>query len=123
MIKKYRKKPVEVEAIQFTGTLEHIEEIQLFVGDEYTVQSSETFIDPFGGQYSSVEESFSDTSGYLSSDEGLNIYRMNHYHEGALFLAVNHFLIRGENGIQKKRGEFITMAPDVFKKTYEEVEG
>jgi len=42
MTKKYRKKPVVIEAIQFTGTGDSLEECAHFIGDENLAGDPET---------------------------------------------------------------------------------
>lgn len=89
MIKKYRKKPVEIEAIEFIDTPERIEEIFNFMENE-TMR---------------VDYSVYDRPAVLI--ETL---------EGTMRADVGDYIIKGING------EFYPCKPDIFKKTYEEVE-
>ena len=78
---KYRKKPVVIEAVQWTGY--NFEEIGAFIG----------------GLHYPVE-----TRGILI-----------HTLEGDMVANINDFIIKGING------EFYPCKPDIFEKTYEEV--
>ena len=89
MIKKYRKKPVKIEAIEFIDTPERIEEIFNFIGDE-TIR---------------VDYSIYNRPAVLI--ETL---------EGTMRADVGDYIIKGING------EFYPCKPDIFKKTYEEVQ-
>lgn len=89
MIKKYRKKPVEIEAIEFMDTPERIEEIFNFMENE------------------TMRVDYSVYSRPAVLIETL---------EGTMRADVGDYIIKGING------EFYPCKPDIFKKTYEEVE-
>ena len=89
---KYRKKPVEVEAVQWTGT--NKEEIDNFVGD------SAMWLHDLVYRPHDYEE------GYI-----LNIQTL----EGTMRAKVGDYIIKGVNG------EFYPCKPDIFEKTYEKI--
>lgn len=81
MIKKYRKKPVIIKAIQYNG--DNKVEIQLFIGK------------------------------YINDKNGsLQIKTL----EGTMFAKKGDYIIKGI------KGEFYPCKPDIFGKTYEEIE-
>lgn len=92
MIKKYKKKPVIVEAIQFVNTDERINLIKKFVG-----------------------ESFISKQGW----DTLNLKTVRNYYiktlEGDMNVSQGDFIIKGING------EFYPCKSDIFLKTYEEI--
>ena len=100
---KYRKKPVVVEAVQWTGDNE--EEIKAFAGDaamfEYVVND--------GGNISAYDER--PQSGYILQI-GLGIKTL----EGIMIASLGDYIIRGVNG------EYYPCKPDIFEKTYEKAE-
>lgn len=83
---KYRKKPVIIEAIQWTGI--NLEEIKWFMKEAFKGSSIS-------------EETFEFTIQTL---------------EGDMKASLGDFIIKGVNG------EFYPCKPDIFQKTYEEVE-
>jgi len=90
---KYRKKPVVIEAIQWTGN--NLREIIDFIGlhesaNKWTWQEYEAVV----------------------SRDGLKIFTL----EGPFIASVGDFIIQGVNG------EFYPCKPDIFEKTYEKVE-
>lgn len=89
MIKKYKKKPIVIEAIQFIDTAERIEEIFKFMNNE-TMR---------------VDYSVDDHPVILI--ETL---------EGTMRAEENDYIIKGVNR------EFYPCKPEIFLKTYEEVE-
>lgn len=89
MIKKYRKKPVEIEAIEFIDTPERIEEIFNFMENETMRVDYSVYCRP-----------------------AVLIETL----EGTMRADVGDYIIKGING------EFYPCKPDIFKKTYEEVE-
>lgn len=89
MIKKYRKKPVEIEAIEFMDTPERIEEIFNFMENETMRVDYSVY-----GRPAVLIETL----------------------EGTMRADVGDYIIKGING------EFYPCKPDIFKKTYEEVE-
>jgi len=82
-MKKYRKKPVAIEAVQYNG--KNIEDIEKFMNRK-------------------VER-------YINSDS-IFIFTL----EGTMEASVGDYVIKGVNG------EFYPCKPDIFKKTYEEVD-
>lgn len=102
---KYRKKPVEIEAVRWTG--ENVDEIKEFVG----VQAKFTYYtcpDDSHYDYASWNEPPRDRD-YLTS---LDIYTL----EGRMQAKEGDYIIRGVNG------EFYPCKPDIFEKTYDKVE-
>lgn len=100
MIKKYVKKPVEIEAVKWDGL--NLNEIKDFVGD-------------------SLEYEIDDTNwrrGLESRGYGLPptvIIRIKTL-EGTMMASKGDYIIKGIHG------EFYACKPDVFTETYEEVE-
>ena len=94
-MKKYRKKPVVIEAIQFNG--KNFDEICNFMG-----KTPEQELNPnYNGDIS--------TNGdYLI---GLYIETL----EGKMLANIGDYIIKGING------EFYPCKPDIFEKTYEEI--
>ena len=80
---KYRKKPVVVEAVQWTG--ENVEEIEEFMKD-------------------------------AKEDYGLSEESRRIYFGGLMFAMAGDYIIKDE------KGEFYPCEPEIFHKTYEEVE-
>lgn len=94
-VKQYRKKPVTIEAIQWTGeNFRQITEFMNYFGD---VPASDKLMQ---------------TGQEFASRVGLAIHTL----EGDLLATVGDFIIKGVNG------EFYHCKPDIFEKTYEEVE-
>lgn len=91
MIMKYRKKPVVIKAVQWTG--ENREEIRTFC-------TYSAFFVP----------TRQDTEG-RSTKWSLLIDNI----EGIMYAEIGDYIIRGVNG------EFYPCKPDVFEKTYEKV--
>lgn len=87
---KYRKKPVVIEAIQWTG--KNLKEIIDFTG-LHSSASLWTW-----EEYETVVET-----------EGLKIFTL----EGPMYAAIGDFIIRGV------KGEFYPCKPDIFEQTYE----
>lgn len=83
MVKRYVKKPIVIEAVQFNGR--NSAEIHEFCGDKVR--------EPVGVDY-------------------LEIVTL----EGIMRASPGDYVIKGVNG------EFYPCKPDVFKKTYEEIE-
>lgn len=80
LIRKFRKKPIVIEAIQYTG--DNRTEIEDFVGDKFLDWKLNFAIETL---------------------------------EGNMVAQVNDWIIKGING------EFYPCKPDIFEKTYEEV--
>ena len=91
--KLYRKKPVVVEAIQWTGNNLHA--VTEFRGQQVTPMH------PKWDEYTQLVELY-----------GLKIRTL----EGEMSANVGDFIIKGVNG------EFYPCKPDIFEKTYEAVE-
>lgn len=98
-VAKYRKKPVVIEAIQWTGTIQSTHEVIVFMGQSV----ANDFI---------TQEKFYDYCCFALRD-GLEITTL----EGIMTASVDDYIIKGVNG------EFYPCKPDIFQKTYEAVEG
>ena len=90
--KRFRKKPVVIEAIQWTG--DNLEAIITFTGLN-----------------DSVKDMPWDEYDVFVKDKGLKIFTL----EGPLMASVGDWIIKG---IQ---GEFYPCKPDIFEQTYEKV--
>jgi hypothetical protein len=90
---KYRKKPVVIEAIEWTGS--NLREI----------------IDFTGLHESARKWTWPEYEGVVARD-GLKIFTL----EGPLMASIGDFIIKGVNG------EFYPCKPEIFAKTYEPVE-
>ena len=91
---KYRKKPVEIEAVQWNGL--NTSEIKEFVGDN-------------------VEFVYYD-SAWEVGKAGVCAEPRIKTLEGVMMASKNDYIIKGVNG------EFYSCKPDIFEKTYEPVE-
>ena len=91
---KYRKKPVEIEAIQWTG--DNDEEIENFI---------------IGTSYYFTNTSFGSATIAIVS-RFLVIKTL----EGEIAASIDDYIIKGVNG------EYYPCKPDIFEKTYEKVE-
>lgn len=91
---RYIKLPVEIEAIQWVET--NIEEIKKFVGNDL-------IIDTYTGAWE---------AGVGPIIRTLKIKTL----EGEMNISKNDYIIRGVNG------EFYPCKPDIFIKTYKEIE-
>lgn len=91
---KYRKKPVIIEAVQWTGL--NLEEIKAFVGASL--------------QYDIIDTAYEVGKG--TPFVNMIIQTL----EGDLECTKGDFIIKGVNG------EFYPCKPDIFEKTYERVE-
>lgn len=92
---KYRKKPVVVEAIQWTGS--NLEEIRNFVGNDLI----ENYIKHFDIERTLIKQTLA----------GIAINTL----EGTIIVNYGDYIIKGVNN------EFYPCKPDIFKQTYEEV--
>jgi len=99
---KYRKKPIEIEAIQFKDfNISTIVECLEFMGKDTTVHSI-------------VESAaFHEYCSMVKKQKGLIIKTL----EGEMKASIGDYIIKGVNG------EFYPCKPDIFEKTYEKVEG
>ena len=98
MIKKYRKKPVVIEAIQWDGTnnnevLDFCDKAEF----QYVIRKPKNI-------FSNKRERYVMMALFIQTFEGL--------HEAS----IGDYIIEGVNG------EFYPCKQDIFKKTYEEVE-
>lgn len=93
----YRKKPVVIEAIEWTGK-NHREMYNFLTNNKYTSDSIQT-----NGEYFYLD--FTKVSG------GLIIKTL----EGEHIATIGDFIIKGISG------EFYPCKPDIFEKTYEKV--
>jgi hypothetical protein len=91
---KYRKKPVVVEAIQWTGS--NLEEIRNFVGSDLIEEYVEFF-------------DIKRTLNKMLVDIAIDTL------EGTMRVDYGDYIIEGV------KGEFYPCKPDIFLKTYEEV--
>jgi hypothetical protein len=94
MIQNYRKKPVVIEAVQWTGN--NAEEIMQFVGRQLRIYKPSHSVEMI------VDE-------LLDSDYRIVIPTL----EGDMMANRNDFIIKGVNR------EFYPCKPDIFEKTYE----
>jgi hypothetical protein len=89
---KFRKQPVVIEAIQWTG--DNLQEVIAFTGLNESARKW-------------TWEEYED----VVMREGLKIFTL----EGPLMASVGDYIIRGV------KGELYPCKPDIFKQTYEEV--
>lgn len=94
-MKKYRKKPVIIEAIQWTGT--NLEEIKSFVGDSLKCDINDTAWQ--------VGKGAPNVDIFIKTLEG------------------DHICTKGDFIIKGVKGEFYPCKPDIFYAIYEESEG
>jgi hypothetical protein len=99
MVKKYRKKPIVIEAIQYKGV--NINECLKFL-KEYRLEPS-----------TQIEKDFLKETG---SNMPVNVNIVIPTLEGDHLCKKYHYIIKGING------EFYPCKPDIFKKTYESIE-
>lgn len=92
MMKKYRKKPVVVEAVQWNG--KNFDECMNFMGE-----------------YCGNKVAYEDYEEKCLKSEELTIHTL----EGNMITSKGDYIIKGVNG------EFYPCKPDIFEKTYEEV--
>lgn len=110
---KYRKLPVIVEAIQFTG---NIEEVRRFLG-YYDIDNMEVEQQVINPETNKIESIKVIEVEKLHSDINIDwIEIWNKEKECYVRCPLNHWIIKDING------EFYSRAPDVFKKTYEAIE-
>jgi hypothetical protein len=93
MVKKYRKKPVVIEAIIWTGS------------------NLKDVID-FTGKHKSIENMPWNEYERLVEKEGFKIFTL----EGAMLADSGDYIIKGV------KGEFYPCKPDIFTATYEDAE-
>ena len=91
MIQKYRKKPIVIEALKWTG--ENLKDVIDFTGWHASAKSRWTW-----QEYEQVVKA-----------EGLKIFTL----EGSHMATIGDMIIKGVHG------EFYPCKPDIFEKTYE----
>lgn len=97
MIRTYRKKPVVIEAVQWTG--DNLKEVLNFTGKH--------------PNFDTWFKSFEEYESYVNNDgNSFKIFTL----EGVMRGQIGDFIIKGVNG------EFYPCKPDIFKKTYEEID-
>lgn len=100
---KFRKKPVVIEAVQFTG--DNWAEMHAFTGHVTTNE----------GRYDAFQEMNDDTKQYhLDFNYKADVW--DKLHSTWVHVAPGMWIIRGV------QGELYPCAPDVFEETYERVE-
>lgn len=100
MIKKYRKKPVEIEAIQLKDFSQHtIKSVLEFMGQEVNINSN------------TASDRFDSFCSMVKKINGLLIDTL----EGTMKASKGDYIIKGVEN------EFYACKPDIFLKTYEEV--
>ena len=92
---KYRKKPVVIEAIQWSGN--NLKEVMEFMGSEFTYDENTDYITNKFIYYKSTKKMFINTL------------------EGKMEVAKGDYIIKGI------KGEFYPCKPDIFINTYDEV--
>lgn len=101
MIKKYRKKPVEIEAIQLKDFKQAtVRNCLVFMGQ--TVNTNCMM----------ASDRFDEYCSMLKHQSGLFIETL----EGRMLASEGDYIIKGIDG------EFYPCKPDIFKRTYDEVE-
>lgn len=103
---RYKKKPVEIAAVQFTGGAENATEIISWVDSGGGTAS---WSEPLDAWEFEVEDG---TIGHGPIEERLRIETL----EGTMHASVGDWIIEGVNC------EFYPCKPDIFDKTYELVE-
>lgn len=93
---KYRKKPVEIEAIQWSGLND--ETIEAFIGDALEGYGHNLVV------YHPASDNYLGKLLYIKTLEGI------------MTASVNDYIIKGVDG------EFYPCKPDIFAKTYEKAE-
>lgn len=101
MIKKYVKKPVEVEAIQLDLS-KNIKEVLVFIGEVPSVDWSPCCAVESDKWYEYIEN---------IKENGLTINTL----EGNMLASDGDFVIKGISG------EFYPCKPDIFEQTYQEI--
>ena len=103
MNKKYRKKPVIIEAIQWTG--KNLIEVSAFINNESYAEALKEYDRCF------PDKLCRDVHKDIIKREGFCIETL----EGNMKGKIGDYIIKGVNG------EFYPCKPDIFAKTYEEV--
>ena len=107
MVKKYKKKPIPIEALQWTGN--NTEEVREFTGESLS-KNVDDYVDLIKLKF--------DMEKYqgISPDE-MNEYFVIKTLEGNHLTAIGDYIIKGV------RGEFYPCKEDIFLETYDEVSG
>jgi len=92
--KKFRKKPVVIEAIQWTG--DNLEDIIKFTGLHHSAL-----------KWTWVKTHMA----LIQQQEGLKIFTL----EGSYMATIGDYIVKGV------KGEFYPCKPDIFEETYDEV--
>lgn len=103
MIKKYRKKPVIIEAIQWTG--KNLIDVSAFLCNQTRKEALKEI------NSSEISRKKWDDYESIVLGDGLYIDTL----EGRMEASTGDYIIKGVNG------EFYPCKPDIFDKTYEEV--
>lgn len=90
---KFRKKPVIIEAVQFSGY--NPTEIKRFVGDSCVVEHNDV--------------------AYQAGAEPMTVHVFIHTLEGDMIVSPGDYVIKGV------KGEFYPCKPDIFEQTYEPI--
>jgi len=98
----FRKKPVEVEAVLFTGTNDSLDELIAFVGAQL-VMGKVAVYEPID-HICDIKQ----ITGYVDHPHIQTL-------EGLMHVSVGDYVIKGV------QGEFYPCKPDIFATTYEEV--
>jgi hypothetical protein len=93
---KYRKKPVVIDAVQWTGA--NLEEVMPFFGDFSKLPNPDGYVEP--------------GIGHCPPEGTLDIPTL----EGTMTARAGDWIIKGV------KGEFYPCKPDIFEATYERVE-
>lgn len=103
MIKKYRKKQVTIEAIQWNG--KNLIDVSAFLCNQTRKEALKEI------NSSDISRKKWDDYESIVLDDGLDIDTL----EGRMEASIGDYIIKGVNG------EFYPCKPDIFAKTYEEV--
>ena len=103
MVKKYRKKPVTIEAIQWNG--KNLIDVSAFLYNKTRKEALKEI------NLSNISCKIWDDYESIIIREGLTIDTL----EGKMKADIGDYIIKGING------EFYPCKPDIFAKTYEEV--
>ena len=107
-IERFVKRPVEITAVEFTGTLENHRGMDVFIGDT----EHEHFDDGgFGFDPEAALASDGETPDLDGHQSQIQINTL----EGPITASVGDWIIRGV------KGEFYPCKPDVFEQSYEYV--
>jgi len=97
---KFRKKPVIIDAIKFTGEKSNVKEILEFMGQKVDTSCCDLASQRFDEYCDEIKKN------------GIVIHTL----EGDMTANLGDYIIKGVNG------EFYPCKPDIFEKTYDKVE-